>query len=195
MVLPEASALPAELRKASGLSLATIRRLRPHAQANKYADPSTGQVYSARLNPVGTVGPDGYVRVGKWMPGAEQYAHRIVWEAVNGPIPEGKQIDHEDAVRSNNRIRNLQVVTPAENALLAIRRGHAPTGQERCNAVLSEALVRQIRATAGKKANAAWAREIGCDPATVRQAREGLTWRHVKPCPRLRTSKRPRRSR
>ncbi len=191
LVTPNPSALPAELRRASGINPAIIRRLRPHPNSNKYADPKTGQIYSARLRPLGSVGPDGYVRVGNCGHGIEQYAHRIVYEAVNGPIPAGMHVDHKDAVRSNNGIRNLHAVTQAENNRLAAKRGNHLRGQDKPGAVLTDALVRKIRATRGK-ANAEWAREIGCDPRTVRDARVGRTWRHIKPCPRMPARQRPR---
>lgn len=191
LVVEDANTLPAELLKASGLSAAVIRRLRPHVAANVYADPRSGQIYGARLRPIGSIGPDGYVRLGRKLPGEEQYAHRIVYEAVNGRIPTGLQIDHKDGVRSNNAIRNLQAVTQAENNMLAIRRGNTPRGQDKVGAVLTDDLVRKIRATPGRAARD-WAQEIGCDPRTVRDARAGVTWRHIKPCPRLRTSRRTR---
>ena len=41
--------------------------------------------------------------------------HRLVWEAFNGPIPEGLQINHKDENKSNNSLRNLEVVTPKQN--------------------------------------------------------------------------------
>lgn len=41
--------------------------------------------------------------------------HRQVWYAVNGNIPEDKQIDHIDNVKSHNYISNLQLLTPKEN--------------------------------------------------------------------------------
>lgn len=41
--------------------------------------------------------------------------HRLVWEAFNGPIPEGMQIDHINGVNNDNRLCNLRVVTPKEN--------------------------------------------------------------------------------
>ena len=41
--------------------------------------------------------------------------HRQVWYAVNGKIPEGKQIDHIDNDKSHNYIGNLQLLTPKEN--------------------------------------------------------------------------------
>ena len=41
--------------------------------------------------------------------------HRQVWYAVNGKIPEDKQIDHIDSDKSHNYISNLQLLTPKEN--------------------------------------------------------------------------------
>lgn len=41
--------------------------------------------------------------------------HRLVWEAFNGPIPEGMEIDHINTIRDDNRLVNLRCVTPKEN--------------------------------------------------------------------------------
>ena len=41
--------------------------------------------------------------------------HRLVWEAFNGKIPEGMQINHIDEDKSNNRLENLNLMTPKEN--------------------------------------------------------------------------------
>lgn len=43
------------------------------------------------------------------------YVHRMIWEHVNGPIPEGLEIDHIDGDRSNNVIWNLRLVTSSQN--------------------------------------------------------------------------------
>ena len=42
--------------------------------------------------------------------------HRLVWEAFNGPIPEGMQINHIDEVKTNNALTNLSLMTPKENS-------------------------------------------------------------------------------
>ena len=44
-----------------------------------------------------------------------KYIHRLVWEAFNGEIPEGMQINHIDEDKSNNRLDNLELCTPQYN--------------------------------------------------------------------------------
>lgn len=41
--------------------------------------------------------------------------HRLVWEAFNGPIPAGYEVDHKDNDPENNRLDNLQLLTHSEN--------------------------------------------------------------------------------
>lgn len=53
--------------------------------------------------------------------GVHYYRHRLVWEMHYGPIPEGYEVDHikplfySDGV-ADDRIENLQLLTPEENA-------------------------------------------------------------------------------
>lgn len=41
--------------------------------------------------------------------------HRLVYEAFNGQIPEGMEINHIDEDKSNNRLENLNLMTHKEN--------------------------------------------------------------------------------
>ena len=41
--------------------------------------------------------------------------HRMVWEAFNGMIPDGYDIDHLDGNPANNALENLEIVTHQEN--------------------------------------------------------------------------------
>lgn len=52
-----------------------------------------------------------YVQVGD----KKVLIHRFIWEAFNGGIPEGMEIDHINAVRDDNRLENLRLVTHKEN--------------------------------------------------------------------------------
>ena len=41
--------------------------------------------------------------------------HRFVYEVFKGPIPKCLQIDHRNSIRNDNRIKNLQLLTPIKN--------------------------------------------------------------------------------
>lgn len=49
--------------------------------------------------------------------GKKILVHRAVWEAFNGPIPEGLEIDHIDGNPQNNSLDNLQAISHKENIL------------------------------------------------------------------------------
>lgn len=74
------------------------------------------------------VGGKGYLRLTLQIPGVglvQTMAHRVVWEATNGPIPDGLQINHKDLSKTNNRLDNLEVVTGSENMRHAYVGGRA----------------------------------------------------------------------
>lgn len=71
--------------------------------------------------PVTSTDKDGYL-VAR-IRGRHFYAHRIIWEMHNGPIPQGMQIDHKDGVKANNRIANLRLSTPQQNIWNKARHG------------------------------------------------------------------------
>lgn len=59
--------------------------------------------------------------------------HRIVWVAANGVIPDGYVIDHINNDKTDNRLCNLQLLTPEENSTKARNDGlykvHENAGQ------------------------------------------------------------------
>ena len=169
-------------RLAPGIGLSTPTTEVPcliyHWQARKCIDPVAGVVYGASGTPVGGVCADGYVRLGENGRGY-LYAHRLIYEAVHGPIPEGLYVDHKNGCKSDNRISNLEAVTPSENLLRAFEQGLRRLGGQMRHSKLTPSLVRQIRKTIGAIATREWARRLKVDPATVRAVRQGTTWRHV----------------
>ena len=58
-----------------------------------------------------------YLKYTLWSKGIRYQisAHRVVYEAFNGPIPEGMEIHHIDGNPRNNHISNLQMVSREEN--------------------------------------------------------------------------------
>ena len=140
-----------------------------HAQSGRLVDPEAGHVLNRMAEPIGIVCKDGYVRLGKHRGHSEQYAHRIICEAVHGPLGKSYEVDHLNGNRSDNRAANLEPVTHAENCRRAVASGRVPIGEAKANARLTDDLVRAIRRS--RRPTRAWARELGVDAVTVRQAR------------------------
>ena len=55
--------------------------------------------------------------------GTSHYIHRLVYEAFYGEIPDGLQINHKNGIKTDNRLRNLELVTPSENLIHAVKTG------------------------------------------------------------------------
>ncbi|HFW4797689.1 TPA: HNH endonuclease signature motif containing protein [Salmonella enterica subsp. diarizonae serovar 60-67:z35:-] len=62
----------------------------------------------------GTVHPDGYQQVK--LDNVLYLTHRIIWVMHYGDISKGKQVDHINHLRADNRIENLRLVTRLENS-------------------------------------------------------------------------------
>ena len=71
----------------------------------------------------GRLTDSGYLRIKLWDHNTKKNfnIHRLVWEAFNGPIPEGMVIDHIDMNQTHNYITNLELVTVAENTTRATK--------------------------------------------------------------------------
>ena len=59
----------------------------------------------------------GYLQVPLWKDekGQRFLVHRLVWEAFNGPIPEGMEVNHVNECTWDNRLENLNLLTHKEN--------------------------------------------------------------------------------
>lgn len=44
-----------------------------------------------------------------------QYLHRRMWEDENGPIPKGYDIHHSDGCKTNNVLKNFELLTKSEH--------------------------------------------------------------------------------
>lgn len=86
---------------------------------NRYEASEDGQIRNGKtgkvLKPKKT--KNGYLQVCLCKDGKGKmfYVHRLVYEAFNGPIPDGMVTDHLDAVKTNNNLSNLRCCTQREN--------------------------------------------------------------------------------
>lgn len=55
--------------------------------------------------------------------------HRVVWEEANGPIPAGMFIHHRNGDRHDNRLPNLEIVSPSEHMKIHQPRRSYPVRQ------------------------------------------------------------------
>lgn len=59
-----------------------------------------------------------YLRLAMSLPGRRTVsvsAHRLVYEVMVGPIPDGSEINHKDLNKQNNAPSNLEAVSPSQN--------------------------------------------------------------------------------
>ena len=58
------------------------------------------------------------------------YQHRFVYEVFLGPIPRCFEVDHVNEIKSDNRLKNLQLLTHKQNAEKSINRPIIPINIE-----------------------------------------------------------------
>ena len=120
----------------------------------------------------------GYVIVGR-RPG--RVAHRIIWERVHGPIPEGMQINHINGIKNDNRISNLELVTPSQNSVHAYRTGLTHRkGEMNGRAILKSSQVLEIRRRVSEgETKISLAKEFGVSRSAIKDATNGKNWRSL----------------
>lgn len=79
-------------------------------------DVEGGIVFGKSNQPIGTVGPGGYVRVSLAANASMVLAHRIIWCAAHGFLDPARQVNHRNKIRHDNRAGNLELLTPLANA-------------------------------------------------------------------------------
>lgn len=100
--------------------------------------------------------------------------HALVLSAFVGPRPAGHHGAHLDGNRANNRIENLEWVTPRENERHKLLHGTRLVGERHPNAKLSVPVGDAIRMSLECGATVSHAaREFGVSRKTIRRVRAG----------------------
>lgn len=125
------------------------------AEKNIIADAQSGKVYRTR-GPGGVLfnepqemqgtNMNGYlvVNIRNGATKLQCRVHRIIWISQNGVIPDGYVIDHINNDKTDNRIENLQILTPQENSAKAKNDGLYKTGLDNRATKIDPALKDEI---------------------------------------------------
>jgi hypothetical protein len=118
------------------------------ANGDVICDFDTGKVYGTRgpggmkldkPRELGMVHPSGYTIINLSAGGEKKQvkAHRLIWMAAYGAIPDGYVVDHINNDKSDNRLSNLQILTPENNSHKACADGLYKSGEENGRAKLT----------------------------------------------------------
>jgi NUMOD4 motif/HNH endonuclease len=128
----------------------------------------------------------GYHRVNLCKDGrpTDAYIHIVVMAAFVGPCPEGMEVNHDDGVKSNNILSNLEYATPLQNIQHSVRLGlwkpelcSAP-GSQNGTAKLCEAVIPAVRAAAAISLDDAAVR-FGISRTQAHKILRRKAWKHV----------------
>jgi len=93
---------------------------------------------------------NGYLTIRIWLDGryCSTGAHRLVYRVIYGLIPIGKEINHKNGIKNDNRPKNLEIVTRSENvchALNILNVGGGFPGEKNAHAKLNNKQIQEIR--------------------------------------------------
>lgn len=125
----------------------------------------------------------GYLYVGLMKNGKQigVSVHRLVAEAFI-PNPENKsEVNHINGIKTDNRVENLEWVTPSENVLHAFRTGLrkpiVAKGEQNNKAKLTDSAVIEIRKS--DETAEYLSKKYDVSKSAIYKVRQGVRWKHL----------------
>lgn len=126
---------------------------------------------------------NGYLQVQLWHENQPRAftVHRLVATAfLTAASADAVFVNHIDADKKNNCVRNLEWVTPAQNSAHAARMGLVARGTRNPKAKMNEGAVRELRERfEGGENSYELARSFGIAQSSALAIAKRKTWRHV----------------
>lgn len=120
----------------------------------------------------------GMIRIGG-RSGYNDSAHRVAWELVNGPIPEGLHCLHHCDIPACIEVTHLHIGTDADNAEDRMAHGIVLRGAANPQAKLTDAEVIAIRAPHATVSNTDLGLRFGVSSKAIRLIMNGTNWKHL----------------
>ena len=146
-----------------------------------YRASSLGRIKGPRRFLKESIAPGGYLRVPlSDRPNGRRkmvFVHRLICQAFLGMCPRGKQVNHKNNLRHDNRADNLEYLTAKENCQYRRAHGTFPTGENNGRAKLTAEQAAEIRRrrASGEKLKAL-ANEFHVHQNTIWWIASGQTW-------------------
>jgi HNH endonuclease/NUMOD4 motif-containing protein len=156
-----------------------------------YEVSNLGRIYSVRSDKILQLEilPKGYVQVQTCVDYVKRhhYVHVLVAREFIGPRPVGKEVNHKDLNKQNNRWNNLEYKTHAKNIKHAVKHGikigKSRPGESNPSAILTKDNVIEIRRlfATGKyhKRSKTLGRKFGVSSMTISRIVDKVSWKNV----------------
>ena len=125
---------------------------------------------------------DGYIRIDLGNNGKRYncLAHRLVWIYFNGEIPDDKEINHINGIKTDNRLENLELVTRSENIRHAYNFLDNPKGEKHYLTKLIDNDIIEIRLRYSKgETQIAIAKDFNISQIQVSRIVNRKHWTHI----------------
>lgn len=108
--------------------------------------------------------------------------HRLVMRVFVGECPREQQVNHKNGVRDDNRLENLEYMTPQQNQRHAfdVLGKTVAHGENHGHAKLTEQEIREIRSLIGTMSYRKIGERFGVGPQAIHKISSGIAWKHVK---------------